>query len=341
MLAAALHRAVSLALPPRCPGCGVPVGEDHRFCAACWRGLRFVGPPWCAACNTPFAYDRGDKTWCAACLADPPRHAGVRAAVAYGAVARRLALRLKYGRRTGLATTMARSMARHLPANADLLVPVPLHRWRLWARGYNQAALIATSLGRVTGLPVERYALIRTRRTVPLRGMGPRERSRTVRGAFAVTTAEAIRGRSVVLVDDVYTSGATADACTRMLLRCRRRSRDDPVLGRGCCPATTEPRRRIDKPPPRSHLPSMAKIEIYTKAFCPYCSRALSMLAAKGVVPEEYDITMGGPKRVEMIDRASGRTTVPQIFVDGRHVGGFDDMAALDRQGKLDPLLAA
>lgn len=85
----------------------------------------------------------------------------------------------------------------------------------------------------------------------------------------------------------------------------------------------------------------MAKVEIYTKAFCPYCVRALQLLGSKGVTPDEYDITMGGPQRSEMIDRAGGRTTVPQIFIDGKHVGGSDDLAALDRAGKLDPLLAA
>lgn len=85
----------------------------------------------------------------------------------------------------------------------------------------------------------------------------------------------------------------------------------------------------------------MAKVEIYTKAFCPYCTRAKQLLSSKGATFEEYDITMGGPKRAEMLDRAPGRTTVPQIFIDGRHIGGSDDLAALDRQGGLDPLLAA
>ena len=224
MLAAALHRALSLALPPRCPGCGVPVGDDHRFCAGCWGQLRFIGPPWCAGCNLPFDHDRGVGVRCAACLADPPRHAGVRAAVAYGPVARRLALRLKYGGRTGLATTMALAMARRLPVDAELLVPVPLHRWRLWSRGYNQAALIASGVGRVSSVIVDAHALVRTRRTMPLRGMGPRRRAAAVRGAFAVVRPEVVEGRSVVLVDDVHTSGATADACTRVLLRAGARS---------------------------------------------------------------------------------------------------------------------
>ena len=85
----------------------------------------------------------------------------------------------------------------------------------------------------------------------------------------------------------------------------------------------------------------MAKVEIYTKAFCPYCTRAKNLLSAKGAEYEEYDITMGGPKRAEMLERAPGRTTVPQIFIDGKHIGGSDDLAALDRQGGLDPLLAA
>lgn len=84
----------------------------------------------------------------------------------------------------------------------------------------------------------------------------------------------------------------------------------------------------------------MAKVEIYTKAWCPYCVRALKLLAGKGVAVEEHDITMGGPSRVEMIQRSDGRTTVPQVFIDGRHIGGSDDLAALDRQGGLDPLLA-
>jgi glutaredoxin 3 len=85
----------------------------------------------------------------------------------------------------------------------------------------------------------------------------------------------------------------------------------------------------------------MAKVEIYTKAYCPYCTRAMRLLASKGVQPEEIDITMGGPRRAEMLGRANGRTTVPQVFIDGRHVGGSDDLAALDARGGLDPLLAA
>lgn len=85
----------------------------------------------------------------------------------------------------------------------------------------------------------------------------------------------------------------------------------------------------------------MAKVEIYTKAFCPYCARAMTLLRGKPVEIEEFDITMGGPKRIEMLERSNGGSTVPQIFINGKHVGGSDDLAALDRSGKLDALLAA
>ena len=214
-----LRQLAALALPPRCPGCGVPVAEDHGFCAPCWGTLHFLGPPWCGGCNLPFRYDRGEGARCAECLQSPPRHAGVRAAVAYGDVARTLALRLKYGGRSGFAETVARLMVRVAPVEADLLVPVPLHRWRLWSRGFNQAVLIADAVGRHAGKPVDRTALVRSRATPVLRGLGGKGRAKAVSGAFRVVRPQAVRGRAVVLVDDVYTSGATAGACTAALLR--------------------------------------------------------------------------------------------------------------------------
>lgn len=218
------RRIVGFALPPRCAGCGIPVIEDHRFCAACWTGLRFLAPPWCAGCNRPFAFDRCDGALCADCLVAPPRHAGVRAAVAYGPVARDLVLRLKYGGRIAFAGTMARQMRRLLPRDVDLLVPVPLHRWRIWSRGFNQAALIADAVATLSGVAHDRTALSRPRRTLLLRGLGGRARAKAVAGAFAVVQPDRVRGRTVALVDDVYTSGATADACTRALLRAGARS---------------------------------------------------------------------------------------------------------------------
>lgn len=214
-------RLIDLALPPRCPGCGAIVEADHRFCAICWNSLQFLGPPWCAGCNLPFDYDRGEGARCGECLAHSPPHDGVRAAVAYGDVARRLALKLKYGGRLAAAGTMARAMARLVPEGADMLVPVPLHRWRLWSRGFNQALLIARGVARQSGLPVEVDLLRRVRATPKLQGLGRRARAKVVAGAFALAPDAPVRleGKTVLLVDDVHTSGATGDACARLLKR--------------------------------------------------------------------------------------------------------------------------
>jgi ComF family protein len=220
---AALLGALDFALPPRCPGCGEVVAEPHRFCLDCWARLTFLGEPCCARCGLPFAF--AGEGLCGGCLAEPPAFDRLRAAVAYGEVSRRVALRLKYSGRPGLAATLAHFMLRHLGrgggGEAPLLVPVPLHRWRIWSRGYNQAALIASALSRRTGLPAELALLRRTRATPPLRGLGRRERALAVRGAFEVAASARPRlaGRAIVLVDDVYTSGATASACARALKR--------------------------------------------------------------------------------------------------------------------------
>jgi len=220
-MAAILARLADLALPPRCPGCGAVAEADHRFCAECWNSLVFLGPPWCAACHTPFEFDRGEATLCGECLARPPVHDGVRAAVAYGDVAKAVALKLKYGGRMAAAATMARAMARLMPVEAELLVPVPLHRWRLWWRGFNQAALIADALGAARGVPVARALLRRVKATPVLRGLGARARAKAVAGAFALSpdARARLKGRTVVLVDDVHTSGATSEACARLLKR--------------------------------------------------------------------------------------------------------------------------
>lgn len=215
-----MTHVLDLALPPRCPGCGATVSARDRFCVSCWADLRFIGPPWCAGCQVPFDHDDGGDRLCDSCREAPPRHAGVRAAVAYGPGPRTLALGLKYGRRAGYAATAARMMRRHLPEDAALLVPVPLHRWRLWARGYNQAGLIAASLGRETGVPVEVAAIERIRPTSSLRGLSGQARHRAVAGAFRLAphAPRLVAGRHVVLIDDVYTSGATAGGCVDALL---------------------------------------------------------------------------------------------------------------------------
>jgi ComF family protein len=207
---------LDFALPPRCGGCGTVVAAMHQFCADCWGGIHWLGELGCTMCGVPL--EATDEDRCGRCLADPPAIARTRAAMEYGDVARTLVLKLKYGRKVGVAETLAYHMA-PLATEDALLLPVPLHRWRLWYRGFNQSALIAAGIARQRGLSVMRDGLIRTRRTRPLKGMDARARRREVGRAFAVRDPAAIRDRTVMLVDDVLTSGSTSDACARALLK--------------------------------------------------------------------------------------------------------------------------
>lgn len=215
---------LDFALPPRCPACGLVVGEPGRFCLDCWSALDFLGFPACDRCFLPLPFAAGDEELCAACLAEPPPFDRLRAAVAYGEVARKVALKLKYSGRPGVAEMLARLMLRHFPHGREpLLVPVPLHRWRLWKRGYNQAGLIAAALARRTGSPLAPDLLRRVKATPPLRGMNRRQRAETVRGAFRLAPGakERIDGRDLLLVDDVFTTGSTLAGCARLLRRAR------------------------------------------------------------------------------------------------------------------------
>jgi ComF family protein len=218
-LKAGARLALDFALPPRCAGCGTIVGDVHSFCADCWTKVEFLGEGGCTTCGLPL--EATEAELCGVCLATPPRIARTRAAVAYGDLSRGLAIRLKYGRKVALARTMARYMA-PLIREADrdsILLPVPLHRSRLWRRGFNQSALVARELSRRLDLHTDPLALRRLKRTPPLKGMSSLQRRRTVAGAFKVADKAAIAGKIVILIDDVLTTGSTADACARALQR--------------------------------------------------------------------------------------------------------------------------
>jgi ComF family protein len=217
----AITPLVQFALPPRCPSCGSIVARDRQFCLACWAQLDLLDKG-CTICGDPGVIAGDTAMTCATCLADPPAYDTMRAAVAYGDSPRALTLKLKYGGRVGIAEMIGRALRRHMQDLDDaLLVPVPLYRTRLWMRGFNQAALIARALAADAPDRLRLHTLVRVRATPYLRGLNATERAQAVRAAFRVPAAEAmaIQGRRVILVDDVYTSGATAGACAKALKR--------------------------------------------------------------------------------------------------------------------------
>ena len=242
---AILQSVIDLVLPPRCPGCRVIVGDDGRFCLACWQELQFITAPLCARCGTPFEHDMGPAAECGACMVEPPRYTSARAALVYGGPARKVLLALKHGDRQHLVRVMAPHMARAAVTILDrdsLIVPVPLHRWRLWRRGFNQAALLAQAIAKLSGAAIAIDALQRVKPTPASKGMGRKARAANVRGAFSVPDRNRVAGRRIVLVDDVMTSGATADACARRLLRAG--ARDVHVLTFARAVREAEPIRR-------------------------------------------------------------------------------------------------
>ncbi len=211
-------------LPPMCLACRALVADPDGLCPRCWSGLQFIERPYCERLGIPFGYDLGPGALSAEAIAHPPVFHRARAATIFTGTARELVHGLKYHDRTDLAPLMGRMMARagqEILGDAHVLVPVPLHRWRLFSRKFNQSAMLAQVIGRMSGLEVALTALERVKATRPQVGLSARERLQNVSGAFRVAEAGRVRiaGRRVVLVDDAYTTGATIAAATRALNR--------------------------------------------------------------------------------------------------------------------------
>jgi ComF family protein len=218
----ALRGAADTLMPPLCLSCNAPLASYDALCAPCWQRVDFIRPPVCDRLGVPLPFDIGETAVSAAAAANPPVYDRARAVAHYTGVMRKLIHDLKYHDRHDAWRLMARWMAeagRDLVADAEVVVPVPLSRLRLLQRRFNQAAILAGALARATGKPHEPLALVRTRRTRQQVGMTRAQRQLNVRGAFAVPAARraSIAGRAVLLVDDVITTGATAEAAARAL----------------------------------------------------------------------------------------------------------------------------
>ena len=208
--------------PPLCLGCRQTVAEPG-FCAACWSAITFLDGPGCACCGLPFAVALDGDTLCAGCLANPPAFDKARAILSYDDHSRRAILALKHADRLDLIPGFTRWLGRSgraLLEECDLIVPVPLHRVRLWRRRYNQAAELARRLAGDWQRVYEPFALVRSRATKSQGAMtGAKARRRNVLGAFKVPDPGKVAGKRVLLLDDVLTTGATVEACARALKR--------------------------------------------------------------------------------------------------------------------------
>lgn len=236
-------RVIDAVMPPRCVRCGTIVATAGALCAECFDQVAFITEPFCVRCGVPFtdvyAPSRGDLT-CGACLKDSPQFGRARAVFVYTPESRVLVTRLKFADRTDLAPTLARWMVRagsDVLAEADLIIPVPLHRWRLLSRTYNQSTLLARHISKQSGVAAEFHAVRRVKATPRQGGLSARARRRNVTRAFEVRLPRRIAGQNILLVDDVLTTGATLNACARVLMSAGAKRVDALVAGRVPAPS--------------------------------------------------------------------------------------------------------
>jgi ComF family protein len=234
---------LDLALPTLCPACREPV-EGRGLCPACWSKLSFITRPYCERLGIPFVYDPGPGILSMEAIADPPAYNRARAAVRFDEISRALVHGLKYGDRLDLAPMMGgwiNHAGREILAEADALVPVPLHWRRLWARRFNQSAMLAAAISAASGVRIASGALKRVKPTLQQVGLSRTERAANVQGAFRVPPEGrgVVAGRRLVLVDDVLTSGATVDGCARALLRAGAANVDVLIFARVAEPGRT------------------------------------------------------------------------------------------------------
>jgi predicted amidophosphoribosyltransferase len=222
-LSDALAPLVDLVFPPRCPLCGDSIAAQTGLCSRCWGELAVPGDPACASCSRPFGDGIPDGFICAPCLAEPPRHDGIAAATLYNEASRKLVLSLKHGNRIPLAPLMGGMTAARLAFLDEswTVVPVPLHRWRIRRRGYNQSAKLARTICAASGAKLVVDLLERRKATPSVGGLDKQAPRRVLSGAIRVDARHGARisGARTVLVDDVLTSGAASDACVRVLKR--------------------------------------------------------------------------------------------------------------------------
>lgn len=229
-------------LPPTCLACRKPAGGAGGLCPQCWEEAGFIERPYCERLGTPFAYDSGGPLISPVAFAYPPAFDRARAVMRFSDVARDLVHLLKYGDRLDLVQPFSRWMARagsELLQECDALVPVPLHWTRLFQRRFNQSAALAQAIARPTKIAVIDDVLLRVRATPPQVGLAREERAKNVHGAFSVEKAARakVKGKRIVLIDDVLTTGATANACARVLRRAGATRIDVLTLARVVDPA--------------------------------------------------------------------------------------------------------